>query len=133
MLGRYSKEVQVDMVGKEQILNEVWQERIRQDNKWGVQNHPPFAWLAILMEEVGEASQAAVQATFEPGKKTWADYREELVQVAAVAVSMAECFDRPNSPGLIGKLWEDEMVGYGPPGEPNVPSPTKLEGGEFYD
>jgi len=76
------------------VLDEIREERWSQDAKWGEQNHDPFKWLSILMEEVGEAAQAAVQAEMEPGKLTWVDYRMEMIQVAAVAVSMVECFDR---------------------------------------
>ncbi len=46
----------------------------------------------ILGEEVGEANKAALEAKF--GSKTLAEYREELVQVAAVAVAMIQCLDR---------------------------------------
>lgn len=69
-------------------------ELARQDAKWGEQNHHPFHYLAILGEEYGEACQAAVQATGEPGKATWTDYADELVQIAAVAVAMLEAFYR---------------------------------------
>jgi NTP pyrophosphatase (non-canonical NTP hydrolase) len=84
------------------ILAEVYNERERQDAKWGEQNHHPFLYLAVLGEEVGEANQAALQATF--GGKTWADYRQELIETAAVAVAMVECLDRhggapPAEPG----------------------------------
>ena len=41
-----------------QICVEVWEERERQNIKWGSQHHDIPMWLAILMEEVGEASQA---------------------------------------------------------------------------
>lgn len=74
------------------VLADVSAERARQDAKWGEQNHDPYIWLAVLGEEVGEANQAALQATF--GGKTWADYRAELVHVAAVAVAALECLDR---------------------------------------
>ena len=74
------------------VLAEVAQERVRQESKWGEQNHHAFPYLAILGEEVGEANQAAVKATFEDGK--WSDYRKELIQVAAVAVAMVEAYDR---------------------------------------
>ncbi len=40
------------------IVGEVMQERLRQDEKWGPQHHDIPMWLTILMEEVGEASQA---------------------------------------------------------------------------
>lgn len=98
------------------ILDEVFVERIQQDKKWGEQNHPMIGgplpeprrrqWArqadfwkkcndgraqsgqmgfdGILLEEVYEALCEA-----DPIK-----IREELVQVAAVAVSMIEAIDR---------------------------------------
>lgn len=80
------------------VLKEVEFERERQDQKWGEQNHDPFAYLAILGEEVGEANKAAIEARvwraadWDVTKLT--DYRNELVQVAAVAVAAIECLDR---------------------------------------
>ncbi len=76
----------------ENILKEVQQERERQNAKWGEQNHHPFVWLGILGEEVGEANKAVLDHNFDG--KTLDNYREELVQVAAVAVAMIECLDR---------------------------------------
>jgi hypothetical protein len=92
------------------ILTEIARERRRQDKKWGEQNHPmlnvPYtadammssskvyrrlndlgensSWFQILMEEVYE-----VFAETEPEKQ-----REEMVQVAAVAVQIIEYLDR---------------------------------------
>lgn len=74
------------------ILEEVEQERFEQDAKWGVQNHQPFVWLAILGEEVGEVNKAVIEFNF--GSQSLAEYRKELIQVAAVAVAMVECLDR---------------------------------------
>ena len=71
------------------IYNEIYRERIRQDKKWGEQNHDTFKWLSILMEEVGEASKGAVEYNYR-------EYRKELIQVAAVAIAMIECLDRNN-------------------------------------
>lgn len=83
------------------VLKEVLRERVKQDGKWGEQNHDPFQWLAILGEEVGEANKAAVDANtwrnISPvkfNKDGLENYRAELIQVAAVAVSMVECLDR---------------------------------------
>lgn len=86
------------------VLDEVARERTSQDQQWGEQNHHPFAWLAILAEEVGEANTAAMEAcVWRPGdfpgtgKHTMHPlnhFREELIQVAAVAVSIVECIDR---------------------------------------
>jgi hypothetical protein len=94
------------------ILKEIQQERKNQDNIWGVQNHKPIEWVGILTEEVGEASREAVNHHFQNGldklKKEGGReimiasiqedrlkrYREEMIQVAAVAVAMVESLDR---------------------------------------
>lgn len=62
-------------------------ERARQDEKWGVQNHTPLAWLGVAMEEMGEWAQATLQGHSH-------DARCEAVQVAAVAVAFLEWYDR---------------------------------------
>ena len=74
------------------VLREVNDERRRQDDKWGEQNHDPFCYLTILMEEVGELAQAALHARF--GGHAAGTMRKEAVQVAAVAVAIIECLDR---------------------------------------
>ena len=82
------------------VYRDIVEERRRQDAKWGEQNHDPFCWLTVLMEEVGEAAQAALAMRFDdeaPGDAPAygaAAYRAELVQVAAVALAMVECLDR---------------------------------------
>lgn len=80
----------------EGVLSEILEERERQDAKWGQQNHDPAWWMTILGEEFGEACEAALQAAFsEDGPdRPWSDYREELVQISAVAVAAIECLDR---------------------------------------
>lgn len=84
--------------GTDDVLDEVYDERVKQDARFGEQNHHPFKWLSILTEEVGETAMAANDADAEKdpisAKVLWAEYREELVQVAAVAVAMLESFDR---------------------------------------
>lgn len=55
------------------IFEEIQEERTRQDNKWGEQNHKPIEWIAILTEKVGEVANCQIHK-----------YREELIQVAAV-------------------------------------------------
>ena len=77
----------------QRVLEEVVAERRRQDAKWGEQNHDPFLYGTILMEEVGEFAQAALKARFDEGK-TLDNVREEAIQVAAVAVAIVECLDR---------------------------------------
>lgn len=56
-------------------------ERTKQDEKWGEQNHPPLYWNAILVEEIGELSAAIIEGR---------EYHDELVQVGAVALAWLE-------------------------------------------
>ena len=58
----------------------------RQYERWGEQTHQSFYWLGILMEEVGEASKAAIEYDGDA-------YRQELIHVAAVAINMIVCYD----------------------------------------
>ena len=89
------------------VLAEVLGERQRQDAKWGQQTHAPEVWLMVLAEEVGEANQAVFEALFprfdkraaERGPRNLSEYRQELVQVAAVAVAAIESLDRQGSRG----------------------------------
>jgi NTP pyrophosphatase (non-canonical NTP hydrolase) len=85
-----------------EVLEEVRIERLRQDLKWGEQNHHPHQWLAILGEEVGEASKGTLEGHFGGEPSGWANYREELIQVAAVAMAAVESFDR-NGPPQVDK------------------------------
>ena len=79
----------------EQVLLEVKSERIKQELKWGQQNHKPIEWIPILGEEVGEVNKALLETYFGyDGAKGYEEYRKELIQVAAVAVAMVESLDR---------------------------------------
>ncbi len=73
-------------------LSNVLAERRTQDEKWGEQNHDPYVWLAILGEEVGEANEAVLEARF--CGREMIRYRDEMVQVAAVALAAVESYDR---------------------------------------
>ena len=73
-----------------EILKEIIEERNHQDRKFGPHNnHSPERWLVILMEEVGEVSKAINEIN-------WQEYRDELIDVAAVALAAAECFEENN-------------------------------------
>lgn len=96
------------MATRDQVLQEVVTERIRQDRKWGAnRNHLPQEWLMILGEEVGEANNAALEAHFcsseKPGVKhnELTHLRTELIQVAAVAVAFVESLDRNELRGWV--------------------------------
>jgi len=76
----------------EAVLHGIATERQRQNEKWGVQRHGWGDWIAILGEEFGEASKAAVEITF-GYPTTLAEFRSELIHVAAVATQIAEHID----------------------------------------
>jgi NTP pyrophosphatase (non-canonical NTP hydrolase) len=70
-------------------LGYVLEERYRQDARHGpvsVRRLSPTQWLAILVEEVGEAAEAMQH-------ENYVGMENELVQVAAVAVAMIEAFN----------------------------------------
>lgn len=110
-----------DMMATMYVLDEVFAERQRQDEKWGEQNHPDFwptklpqtAELRATYYGVPQEGLAKhnCELAFAAGRGSWADIlveevseaigaphvealREELVQVAAVAVKWVEAIDR---------------------------------------
>ncbi len=68
----------------------VLEERRRQFEKWGEQNHDPFVWLSILSEEVGELSEAALHNRFGGHAAHPDNFKKEAIQVAAVALQIVE-------------------------------------------
>lgn len=74
------------------IYRDIDDERSRQEDKFGSQMHPWPTWAAILAEEAGEVAEACLQAHWNEDGGL-AHLREELVQVAAVAVQMLEKLD----------------------------------------
>lgn len=108
--------------GQANPVEQILAERVRQDEKWGEQNHNPFVWLSILIEEVGEVGKALIERD---GK----GYYEEVMQVGAVALSMMQSHLR--------NLDRDETVIRGRPdggttGEPEVLHVTNSEGDGFW-
>lgn len=91
-------------------LGDVWEERDRQDTKWGEQNHDLGIWALVLGEEYGEFCEAVLSfralygadasgdLKYWPRRgehgQLWGHIREEAVQVAAVAVAIIEYLDR---------------------------------------
>lgn len=78
-------------------ITSVIAEMNRQDEKWGAdRDQHPFVWQTILSEEVGEFSQAILHDEFGGHKSGTA--REEMVQIAAVALQIVEYYDRHCAP-----------------------------------
>lgn len=105
------------------ILHEIADERIRQDDKWGEQNHPdgtgttwiedlmPFAWREDRAAHIALLAKAQCQREARTGRSTWRGIaleeiaeafaetdpellRAELVQAAAVLVNWIGAIDR---------------------------------------
>lgn len=68
-------------------IEKIKQERSRQDEKWGIQNHNPYFWLGILTEETGEVAKATIECNIE-------SYEKELIETAAVALAALESLGR---------------------------------------
>lgn len=86
-------ELRVSAIDRQvQVVHDMLQERRAQDAKWGEQNFDYSKWLAILSEELGEASKEWLTQEFQ-GIFT-GNFRTELIQSAAVLVAMIECGDR---------------------------------------
>jgi len=80
------------------ILIEVSHERDRQRKKFGTQRHDFPVWMTVLGEEFGEVCQAILRSREDgvlPAQKSvlLGHARNELVQVAAVAVAAIEHLD----------------------------------------
>lgn len=73
-------------------LHDVAAERLKQDIKWGQQDHSLGLWLAILGEEYGEVCKEVAETQLRPLDVP--HLREELVQTAAVCVAWIEAIDR---------------------------------------
>jgi hypothetical protein len=83
----------MDVYLQQRILGEVGDERERQFNKWGDQIHTVTHWMAILVEEVGEADKEAVEYEVDLHPLYIDRMRKELIEAAAVAVAMVEWID----------------------------------------
>ena len=99
----------MDTVG---VLEDVHNERLAQDDKWGEQSHPDGRQAPPF---VVDWQRQHVEAQVERGETNWRDIlheevleaygaigtdkalREELIQVAAVAVAWIEAIDRRGS------------------------------------
>lgn len=75
-------------------LGDVLLEREKQNEKWGEQNHNPYIYLAILVEEVGELAKAILHTQFGGSHAGWASVRKEIVHSTAVGLAIIECLDR---------------------------------------
>lgn len=87
---------------KAAVVNDALAERDRQDEQWGVQNHHPAYWLAILGKQVGQLGTSILNREWWTDKSAAvAEMRHEAIQVIAVAMALVECIDRGNMPDTL--------------------------------
>ena len=72
------------------FVRKVWDEHHNQLNKWGVQIHTPFEWLAYTTEELGELAKAICEFEYRDGSSR--DIAKEAIQVATLALKIAEMY-----------------------------------------
>ena len=68
----------------------VCHENLRQLEKWGVQDHDPFEWLAFALEELGELSEAISEHRFRDGIPD--NVVKEAIQAATLCLKIAEMY-----------------------------------------
>jgi hypothetical protein len=103
----------------DRVLSEVLAERIRQDDRWGEQNHPDGTG-SKHQGEAAALARMACEDAFGSGYGSWchvlfeetwealaesdpARLRAELLQVAAVAVAWVEAIDRRSAADTTGQ------------------------------
>lgn len=79
------------LAGIDPTLKAVRRVRVQQLSKWGVQEHDPKMWLAILGEEYGEIAKEVAETHVKDFD--CAAYRKELLHTAAIALAAVQCLD----------------------------------------
>ncbi len=77
----------------DKLIDGVKEENKRQLDKWGIQTHSMFEWLTYTTEELGELAKAIAEYEYRDG--TWMEIRKEAIQVATLALKIAEMMDDP--------------------------------------
>jgi len=80
-----------DLDYTESVLADIRERRVAQYEKWGRSSHSVFQWLSILGEEFGEICDAVNKSVW--GEANYKPLRDEIIDVAAVAVAMTEDLD----------------------------------------
>lgn len=72
------------------ILAQIMKENAMQVDKWGVQTHSIYEWLAFTLEELGELAEAICEHEYRKGSK--GKVIKEAIQVATLALKIAEMY-----------------------------------------
>ncbi len=79
---------------QKKIIEKVLEERTRQDEKWGKQDHAAPTWGMIIGEEYGEMCKAINEYGFNPTRRTEDEIYTEAIQTMASCMAMLECIER---------------------------------------
>ena len=94
-------EIEVSHHTQAPILRNIIEERKRQDEKWGEQNHPLVMWGTIIGEEFGEMCECINKLevppiSYDPSVVMYYTeaLKKEAIQVAACCVALLEYIER---------------------------------------
>lgn len=85
----------------EQVIEEVFAELRRAEEKWPGWPDDVIHQAAIVAEEAGELVRAALHVTYEDGKSTCEDMRTEAIQTAAMALRLLLNDPQPEPEGEV--------------------------------
>ncbi|MFK0018238.1 hypothetical protein [Streptomyces sp. NPDC090798] len=128
------------------VLADIGAERVRQNTKWGEQNHPDGTGNKSQQDYAAQARKWC-EAAFGSGYGTWADIlaeevaevnaerdparlRAELIQVAAVAAAWVEAIDRRTAAAEQSAVAASESCGKCK--QPFDPADTRFDGRARY-
>ncbi len=77
-----------------QILDEIKLELVKATTKFPTWPTDPLHALAVLGEEFGELTKAAIQLTYEPHKTSFEEVRKEAIQTAAMAIRLLASLEK---------------------------------------
>lgn len=89
---------------RQEALILVDNERNRQDTKWGIQDHEPLYWNAIIGEEKGEFEKAILE------QQGFDAMIKELSHIAASAVAAMECLMRNGNVKQLTPLTVEQLM-----------------------
>lgn len=95
---------------KEKIIEDVLNERKRQDEKWGEQIHNAYVWSTIIGEEYGEMCKAINEFGFDQTPELEQNIYTEAIQTMASCMAMLECMDRCRDIAKAGADLADRII-----------------------
>jgi hypothetical protein len=85
-----------DYTDRDYVFEKIVEERTRQTERWGEDEHSPLCWTAILNKQLGAYADAALKYEHadNPGYNEGAPLYRQAVHIAAVAIAILEQMER---------------------------------------